>query len=137
MFSGYSTYSKEPGESGGSAAWRVHFAHIARIRGRVEPIQGHFWATKNAILLGYMYVRPGEITVLRGLPMPAHLIGSPNPLVSPRTRKGADQAPGIPPQPAQCLKTLFSRFFAPKGAFFKLPRKRGGLKSASKIIFKG
>ena len=57
-------------------------------------------------------------TVLRGLPMPAHLIGSPNPLVSPRTPKGADQ-------PAQCLKTLFSRFFcAPKGVRSRFPERR-------------
>ena len=44
-------------------------------------------------------------TVLRGLPMPApaHLIGSPNPLVSraPQTltQKGDEQAPGIPTTP--------------------------------------
>ena len=40
--------------------------------------------------------------VLHGLPMPApaHLIGSPNPLVSRAPQKGAEQAPGISPQPA-------------------------------------
>ena len=66
-----------------------------------------------------MYVHPGVIAFLHGFARfahasPAHLIGSPNPFVSPRTPKGADQAPKIPPQPAQCLKTVFSRFFCAK-----------------------
>ena len=86
------------------------------------------------------------------MPAPAHLIGSPNPLVSraPQTqKKGLEQAPGIPTGPRNVSKpcsSFFARsgnsnlsvikvFFCAKTGPIKLPRKCGGLKSASKNHF--
>ena len=60
---------------------------------------------KNAIL-------PGRIFIYVAHASPAHLIGSPNPLVSrgPQTQ-GAEQGPGIPTGLRNASKPFFSQFF--------------------------
>ena len=78
-----------------------------------------FCATKCYSSSAYINVGTRGIAfarVLHGLPMPAHLIGSPNPLVSRAPQKGAEQAPGISPQPAharsgklECDQSFFLR----------------------------
>ena len=118
----------------------------------VRPVRiaffARFCATKCYYYRPYMYVHPGVIAFLHGFARVAHanLIGSPNPLVS--RAKELSRLREFPPSLRNALKPFFlvfsldqgnsasviKVFFAPKGACFKLPRKRG-LKSASKNHF--
>ena len=105
-----------------------------------------FCATKCYSSRTYINIDPGGIAFARffcavcpcqprsfdWFAQPAGFPSTPNP-----NQKGLEQTPGIPPL-RNVSKPFFLVFFCAKTGPIKLPRKRGGLKSASKNqFFKG
>ena len=139
----YSTYSKEPGESGCSVGCLVRYSTYSTYS--KDP--GESGANPRDIFGPRKMWRNSFCTVLHGLPMPAHLIGSPNPLVSraPQTQqKGLNRLREFPPSLRNASKpsarsensnlSVIKVFFGAKNGSDQ-GSLDAGLKSASKNHF--